>query len=173
MSAPSSRMRPASGCSKPATSRRVVVLPQPDGPSRQKNSPPGTSRSIPSTATTSPNRLTSPTSWTRPPATVSPGSCGDRLGEGDEVGQEAVDVVVAVLDRDQPLLRLAPGRQEHAAVVLEQPVAVAPAAVDGQEVAVVAHRRGGEGDAALGADRDHVGRQAGAGDHLLAAGGHA
>src|SRR5689334_12909474 len=38
-STPSSRIRPEVGCSKPAISRRVVVLPQPDGPSREKNSP--------------------------------------------------------------------------------------------------------------------------------------
>ena len=40
-STPSSRIRPAVGCSKPATSRSVVVLPQPEGPSREKNSPLG------------------------------------------------------------------------------------------------------------------------------------
>jgi len=32
-------MRPAVGCSNPAIKRRVVVLPQPLGPSRAKNSP--------------------------------------------------------------------------------------------------------------------------------------
>ena len=32
-------MRPPSGSSKPAISRRVVVLPEPDGPSSVKNSP--------------------------------------------------------------------------------------------------------------------------------------
>ena len=36
---PSSRMRPLSGRSKPAIRRSVVVLPQPDGPSSEKNSP--------------------------------------------------------------------------------------------------------------------------------------
>ena len=51
MSTPSSRIAPESGCSKPAISRSVVVLPQPDGPSIVKNSPPGISRSMPSTAT--------------------------------------------------------------------------------------------------------------------------
>jgi len=39
---------------KPAMSRRVVVLPEPDGPSIEKNSPSATSRSRRSTATTSP-----------------------------------------------------------------------------------------------------------------------
>ena len=40
-SSPSSRTRPASGSSKPAIMRSVVVLPQPLGPSIEKNSPAG------------------------------------------------------------------------------------------------------------------------------------
>ena len=36
---PCSRIRPSSGTSKPAIIRRVVVLPQPLGPSSEKNSP--------------------------------------------------------------------------------------------------------------------------------------
>src|SRR5215218_8936514 len=145
MSTPSRRMRPALGCSNPATSRRVVVLPQPEGPSRENSSPPCTCRSMPSTAVTSSNRLTSPTSRTSPPpipplsATVprrdrkplrpSRGrrSGAEGVGEGGEVRQEPVHVVGGVLGGDQPLLGLAPRGQEHAAVVLEQPVAVAPA----------------------------------------------
>ena len=51
---------PASGCSKPAIIRSVVVLPQPEGPSSEKNSPAPISRSSPSTASSSPNRLTRP-----------------------------------------------------------------------------------------------------------------
>ena len=38
MSAPSMKMRPAVGRSKPASMRSSVVLPQPEAPSRQKNS---------------------------------------------------------------------------------------------------------------------------------------
>ncbi len=38
MSWPSIRMRPAVGCSKPASMRSSVVLPQPEGPSSAKNS---------------------------------------------------------------------------------------------------------------------------------------
>ena len=49
-----SSMLPASGCSKPAISRRHVVFPEPDGPSIEKNSPSRMSRSMPSTAVTSP-----------------------------------------------------------------------------------------------------------------------
>ena len=45
---------PRSGERKPATTRRVVVLPQPDGPSNATSSPGFTSRSSPSTAATSP-----------------------------------------------------------------------------------------------------------------------
>ena len=43
-------MRPAVGCSRPATQRKVVVLPQPEGPSSTTISPAGTSKLTPSTA---------------------------------------------------------------------------------------------------------------------------
>ena len=46
------------GRSKPAIIRSVVVLPHPDGPSIEKNSPPGICRLMPSTAASSPNCLT-------------------------------------------------------------------------------------------------------------------
>src|SRR5262245_3452163 len=48
---------PASGLSRPATQRKVVVLPQPLGPSRTQNSFSVTSRSIPRSASTRPRRL--------------------------------------------------------------------------------------------------------------------
>jgi len=51
MSSPSIRMRPPSGATKPATMRRVVDLPQPDGPSREKNSPEAILRLTSDTAT--------------------------------------------------------------------------------------------------------------------------
>src|ERR671932_790407 len=54
MSSPPSRTRPSSGCSNPAITRSVVVLPEPDGPSSVKNSPSPTASETPSTATTSP-----------------------------------------------------------------------------------------------------------------------
>src|SRR5262245_29101865 len=57
MSLPSSNTRPADGASKPAIRRRLVVLPQPDGPSKLRNSPGATSRSTVSSPTTSPKRL--------------------------------------------------------------------------------------------------------------------
>jgi len=47
-------MRPESGSSKPAITRSVVVLPDPEGPSIVKNSPASTSSDSLSTATTSP-----------------------------------------------------------------------------------------------------------------------
>ena len=40
----------------------AVVLPQPDGPSSERNSPLRTARSTPSTAVMAPKRLTTPTS---------------------------------------------------------------------------------------------------------------
>src|SRR6266536_115481 len=52
MSLPYSRMLPLLGSSKPASICRVVVLPHPEGPSSEKNSPAPTWRSTSSTATT-------------------------------------------------------------------------------------------------------------------------
>src|SRR5687767_1258443 len=49
-------MVPVSFCSSPATMRSVVVLPQPDGPSRVTNSPCSTARSTESTAFSAPKR---------------------------------------------------------------------------------------------------------------------
>src|SRR5215472_15897560 len=43
-------MRPPVGCSRPATQRNVVVLPQPEGPSRTTISPAGTEKLTPSIA---------------------------------------------------------------------------------------------------------------------------
>src|SRR5689334_23179962 len=57
MSSPPTRMRPASGSSKPAIMRNVVVLPQPDGPSSAKNSPGCTIRSTRSTTRVLPSKL--------------------------------------------------------------------------------------------------------------------
>ncbi len=57
MSRPPKRIRPASGAVNPAMQRRSVVLPQPDGPSRKKISPPATDALTSSSAVTAPNRL--------------------------------------------------------------------------------------------------------------------
>src|SRR5690606_33237336 len=53
--------RPASACSKPATMRKSVVLPHPEGPTTAKSSPSATWMWTSSTATTGPNRLLTPT----------------------------------------------------------------------------------------------------------------
>src|SRR5712691_3401364 len=47
---PAMLMLPAVGCSRPATHRKVVVLPQPEGPSSTTISPAGTTKLTPSTA---------------------------------------------------------------------------------------------------------------------------
>src|SRR3981189_2593650 len=47
---PAMLMEPAVGCSRPATQRSVVVLPQPEGPSSTTISPAGTLKLTPSTA---------------------------------------------------------------------------------------------------------------------------
>src|SRR3989454_8912296 len=54
---PSKRIRPASGRSKPAITRSVVVLPQPEPPTRETSSPWPISREIPSTAVDAPKRF--------------------------------------------------------------------------------------------------------------------
>ncbi len=46
-SEPANNTSPASACSKPDNTRNAVVLPQPDGPSSETNSPGRMSRSIP------------------------------------------------------------------------------------------------------------------------------
>src|ERR1700693_6464600 len=47
---PAMLISPDVGCSSPATQRKVVVLPQPDGPSRTTISPAGTPKLTPSIA---------------------------------------------------------------------------------------------------------------------------
>src|SRR6266851_1276700 len=47
---PAMLISPSVGCSRPATQRKVVVLPQPDGPSRTTISPAGTAKLTPSMA---------------------------------------------------------------------------------------------------------------------------
>src|SRR5450631_42525 len=47
---PAMLISPSVGCSSPATQRKVVVLPQPDGPSSTTISPAGTAKLTPSTA---------------------------------------------------------------------------------------------------------------------------
>ena len=49
---PATRISPPSGSRNPAIMRSVVVLPHPEGPSRQMNSPCPTARLIPSTEVT-------------------------------------------------------------------------------------------------------------------------
>ena len=51
------QISPDSGGRNPATSRKVVVLPQPEGPSSEKNSPRRISNETASTAVTGPKRL--------------------------------------------------------------------------------------------------------------------
>src|SRR6267143_5040352 len=56
--APPIRISPAAGFSSPAIARSVVVLPQPEGPSRVRCSPAPTVNVTPRTATTPPYRTT-------------------------------------------------------------------------------------------------------------------
>src|SRR5687767_850090 len=62
MSRPASSMRPALCTSSPAMMRSSVVLPQPEGPRKQTNSPLAMSRSMPDSALNAPNSLRMPAS---------------------------------------------------------------------------------------------------------------
>src|SRR5471032_2426614 len=64
------KISPAEGSMKPAISRSVVVLPQPDGPSRQTSWPCSMRKKTSSTATAPPYRLPRPFSSTE--ATLPP-----------------------------------------------------------------------------------------------------
>src|SRR5215471_18394154 len=66
MSRPSTRTRPASGFSKPATTFKSVVLPEPLGPRIVSSSPGAMSRETPSSARTSPKRLLTPARLSSP-----------------------------------------------------------------------------------------------------------
>src|ERR1700760_4941816 len=92
------------------------------------------------------------------------------FGEFSEVRDQAVDIRLIVLYGYQPLLDLAPRRQEDPAVVLVEPVGVAVPVVHAEEAAVVRDRIGGEDDTALGARGDHVRDQAVLVDGVLDAG---
>src|SRR6516225_6659170 len=54
---PPIKISPSSGCSKPAINRKDVVLPQPDGPRSDRNSPLRTFKVTALTAVSEPNRL--------------------------------------------------------------------------------------------------------------------
>src|SRR6266850_1803290 len=66
MSSPSTRTRPPSGRSNPATTLSSVVLPEPLGPRMVKSSPGAMSSDTPSSATTSPKRRVSPSTLSAP-----------------------------------------------------------------------------------------------------------
>src|ERR1700751_4998531 len=79
---------PASGRSRPATRRRVVVLPAPVGPSSAKNSPSAMARERSATARTEPKRLETPRSSTLAiPTPVGPRRLDRPAGPGVEYRQ--------------------------------------------------------------------------------------
>src|SRR6185437_2016337 len=98
---------------------------------------------------------------------LTPGSWSGGPGEDGEVCDQAVDIRLIVLHRDQPLLDLAPRRQENPAVVLVEPVRVAVPVIHAEEAAVVRDPAVDEHDAALGAGGDHVRGEAVVFDGLL------
>ncbi len=99
-SRPSSRTVPWVGSSNPAIIRIVVVLPHPDGPSMEKNSPLRMARSMPRTAAT-----TSPREWNSLTTPSSPmaGILGSAAGSVAVAGAgPAADASVSVMSRASP-----------------------------------------------------------------------
>ena len=94
--------------------RRVVVLPQPEGPRREKNSPSATVRSMSSTATTSPKRLVTPWSSTAmvvslmmersPPLLIPRLPTGFRHRRDSVVEAQDFNEIRLVAHRGQPIL---------------------------------------------------------------------
>ena len=85
---PPMRTSPSLGGSSPAIMRSSVVLPQPEGPSKTRNSPSRDARSMPSTATTPSNRLLSSRTSTVAMATRVGESASRRVGESTGGGRE-------------------------------------------------------------------------------------
>ena len=81
-SLPYSRIWPSVGSSKPPIIRSVVVLPHPDGPSSEKNSPSPITRSTRSTAVTTPRR-----EWNRFAMPTSSIAGGTGVGSGRQVAR--------------------------------------------------------------------------------------
>src|SRR5262250_2783734 len=134
---------PSSGCSSPATSRRVVVLPQPLGPRRVNTSPRLMERLTSSTALAVPKSLVTRSSERT--VSVVPGSAptlvpllDDRLGDVlrlDDLGQVLLRVHleelgaaghregrIARLHADAAAVRLHLARPHHLGVLGQEPV---------------------------------------------------
>src|SRR5580700_1258086 len=104
MSVPSNRICPASGSTKPAIERKVVVLPQPLGPSSDTSSPSPISMLRSSTAVAAPNRLVKPLIVT---VVIAAGSRRCRAANAGPASGHflvpAIDDRVAVLVRSIPV----------------------------------------------------------------------
>src|SRR5918997_4511665 len=83
---PPTRTVPPVGCSNPAISRSSVLLPQPDAPTRTRNSPAGTVRSTGPTATTSPYACSTPVRVTASAEDIGQALDVDALPHGLQVG---------------------------------------------------------------------------------------
>src|ERR1700754_2610824 len=119
------------------------------------------SRSMPVTAGTPPNDFSSCCSRMAPPVTGARPRSGsrrhrggprDHLSEPAEIRGESVDIVLVVLNRQQPLLHLPPWREKYTAIVLHEPVQVAESGINFKEVPKFADPFTPERHAALGAD---------------------
>src|SRR4249919_2448852 len=115
MSLPPRLMVPDVGVSRPATIRNVVVLPHPEGPSRAKKEPVGTSRSRSSTALKVPKSLVRPRSSRPAAATPSAGEASVCSARCDIGPVPFVFDLLLVVQGHEP-----PGGLEHLVVGEDQ-----------------------------------------------------
>src|SRR4051812_41361954 len=100
MSLPAKVIVPDVGVSSPATIRRVVVLPHPDGPSSAKKEPRGMSRSRSRTAVKLANDLVTPRS--RSPSYVGPSAVVDVVSATCDIGPVSFVLrLLAVVERHE------------------------------------------------------------------------
>src|SRR5258707_2641434 len=107
MAEPAIAIAPSSGASSPAMQRRIVVLPQPEGPSSARVWPSATSSETPSTAARPPKRLRKSRIVTKPAMSILSQRCARGAEQRESAEQhhkldhrERGDVAEAALAED-------------------------------------------------------------------------
>src|SRR5882757_9643674 len=108
MSSPSSRTLPRSAASRPAMMRKRVVLPQPEGPSSETNSPAPTWRSTP------PSTVAAPKAFSAPATSRNESEVATTHGLHRHVAVPALHPVGAVVSDELPVDRMNGHAGRHA-----------------------------------------------------------
>src|SRR5262244_123348 len=154
-SLPPIKISPSSGCSKPAISRSEVVLPQPDGPRSDRNSPLCTLSVTASTAVSEPNRLVTARSSTSNAWSLYPGVTPDPTPHQEVLGHHRAKAVSGPQPgRGWVTCRTPSGNRRSSSDLRERHKRPAAAGHPGPDPAASAPRRAG----ATGAGRGVRGR---------------